>query len=820
MQLGTPLLAYALRQVIGESADQVAAFIAGRFADPSRALPRALDRANDRAWQALALALAGDGLLDQIKGFFAGGDVKGFRDQVRPFMEANRSHFEGTATDFRRACLAELKKARQAGALAAEPPDGAVARQAVDFRRFADPWGLIEGARQAVAAVADDLDALYPNLARLLREPTPGGGPPLLAAAFAYFFRREVATDGDLARELTFDTLQRLSVGQEAALDQAGAALTALGERFDDLLSEVLEQLAHLRQVTEETHAGVRRLEEQVEALRVEIRQTAGRNHVRAGEVSARLVVSITNEREQALLRRLRDEYRRLPAEVQHADDLLLLADSLSAAGLFGLARETHAEAAGRAAAAHNRSQEAEAHFKAYRDACEQHLWEEALRSLLEAARLDPHRFEPFPLRRYPPERILGAGGFGTVFLCHDTLARNEKVAIKALHTADLARSVEEVFAEAQTLHDLQHPAIIAVRHWDYADPGQTRPYIVMDYFPGGSLEEFVRERGALPPDGLVAVARQTAEALRAAHAQGVLHRDLKPDNVLVRKEGRNWQVKVIDFGLALRRQAIETSRALASGQETTLGGSVAGTLKYAPPEQMGELRDARGKPVPVGPYSDVYAFGKLCCYALFRTTAPKSRHWATSPQHEQWKGSLEKCIEEELGHRHESFEPVLQVLEALDPGRQAEEERRRERAEAERRQREVAEQQRREEEERRCQEQRAEGQRRQEQERQQQERARPQQEGETKPATLRLVRNTSAGAFISFKIDINGNTVGKLKYGGTLTLPVSAGRHHLRVYGGGAFFGAEEEIVVGPGDVVSRKVSYTLGGGVRLTKV
>jgi hypothetical protein len=282
MQLGTQLLAYALRQVIGESADQVAAFIAGRFADPSRALPKALARANDRAWQALALALAGDGLLDQIKGFLAGGDVKGFRDQVRPFLEANRSHFEGTAADFRRACLAELKQARQGGALAAEPPGGAVARQAAGFQRFADPRGLIDGARQAVAAVADDLDALYPNLARLLREPTPGGGPPLLAAAFTYFFRREVATDDELARELTFDTLQRLSAGQEAAFDQVGAALTALGERFDELLGEVLEQLAHLRRVTEETHAAARRLEAQFEALRVEIRQTAGRNHVRS----------------------------------------------------------------------------------------------------------------------------------------------------------------------------------------------------------------------------------------------------------------------------------------------------------------------------------------------------------------------------------------------------------------------------------------------------------------------------------------------------------------------------------------------------------
>ncbi|MBV9125966.1 MAG: hypothetical protein JO112_21655, partial [Planctomycetes bacterium] len=125
------------------------------------------------------------------------------------------------------------------------------------------------------------------------------------------------------------------------------------------------------------------------------------------------------------------------------------------------------------------------------------------------------------------------------------------------------------------------------------------------------------------------------------------------------------WPTRVIDFGLALRRQTIETSMAARSAGDTILSDSVAGTLKYAPPEQMGELRG-----VKPGPYSDVYAFGKTCCYVLFRTTEPKDRHWKTVPEdlRPALKELLDQCREEELEHRYADFEPVLEVLKSLDP--------------------------------------------------------------------------------------------------------------------------------------------------------
>ncbi len=205
MSLITQLIGFGLRQVIGDSADNIVPFVEvveQRFRDHSRTLPKALEQAHNRAWQALGVALAGDGLLDRVKVFFASGDDKGVREQVQVFLNSNAVSFAGTGAEFRQACLDELKRLRKSGLLSTQGGSSAdLARQAAGFKRHTDPQGLIEESRRAVAGVADALAGAYPNLCRLLRTPTPAG-PPLLAAAFCYFFRREVETDDELAHGL------------------------------------------------------------------------------------------------------------------------------------------------------------------------------------------------------------------------------------------------------------------------------------------------------------------------------------------------------------------------------------------------------------------------------------------------------------------------------------------------------------------------------------------------------------------------------------------------------------------------------------------
>ena len=135
------------------------------------------------------------------------------------------------------------------------------------------------------------------------------------------------------------------------------------------------------------------------------------------------------------------------------------------------------------------------------------------------------------------------------------------QVVVKTLALEDLGRDADKVFTEAQVLRQLEHPAIIRISEYGYVDPAKkSRPYILMDYFQGGTLEEYVKKSGPLPADDLIAVSRQVADGLQAAHAKGILHRDVKPANLLIHKEEKGWKVKVIDFGLALRQKVVQKS--------------------------------------------------------------------------------------------------------------------------------------------------------------------------------------------------------------------------------------------------------------------
>ena len=132
----------------------------------------------------------------------------------------------------------------------------------------------------------------------------------------------------------------------------------------------------------------------------------------------------------------------------------------------------------------------------------------------------------------------------------------------------------------------------------------------------------------------------------------------MKPANLLVRKEAAGWQVKIIDFGLAMPQKVAETSQkaSTARQRETMIGSSIAGTLDYGAPEQMGRRKE------PVGPYSDVYGWAKTCCYALFQTTQPLMKHWKSVP--EPLAELLETCLEEDPNNRPQGF---LEILTALD---------------------------------------------------------------------------------------------------------------------------------------------------------
>jgi beta-lactam-binding protein with PASTA domain len=199
---------------------------------------------------------------------------------------------------------------------------------------------------------------------------------------------------------------------------------------------------------------------------------------------------------------------------------------------------------------------------------------------------------------RYRVLERLGSGGMADVYCAEDTELGRE-VALKLLYRrfAEDAEFVERFRREASSAAGLQHPNIVGV--FDRGEWDGTY-YIAMEYLRGHTLKQLVREHGAMPPDLAVDITIQVLRAAKFAHKRGIVHRDIKPHNVILDEEGR---AKVTDFGIA---------RAGASDMTET--GSIMGTAQYLSPEQ------AQGQ--PVSPRSDLYSIGVML-YELLTGKVP-----------------------------------------------------------------------------------------------------------------------------------------------------------------------------------------------------
>ena len=202
---------------------------------------------------------------------------------------------------------------------------------------------------------------------------------------------------------------------------------------------------------------------------------------------------------------------------------------------------------------------------------------------------------------RYRIVRKLGAGGMANVYLAEDQ-ELGRRVAIKILddrHAGD-DQFIERFRREAKNAAGLSHANIVSI--YDRGEAEGTY-YIAMEYLDGRSLKELILSRGAAPPRIAIEYARQILAALRFAHRHGVVHRDIKPHNIMVDAEGR---LTVTDFGIARAEQA--------GSSQMTEAGSIIGTAQYLSPEQ------ARG--APVDQTSDLYSLG-IVLYELLTGSVP-----------------------------------------------------------------------------------------------------------------------------------------------------------------------------------------------------
>jgi eukaryotic-like serine/threonine-protein kinase len=249
---------------------------------------------------------------------------------------------------------------------------------------------------------------------------------------------------------------------------------------------------------------------------------------------------------------------------------------------------------------------------------------------------------------RYRLEHRLGVGGMSTVRLAFDTkLERYVAVKLLAEHLAEDASFVARFRREALAAARLVHPNVVQV--FDFGlDDETARNFIVMEHVDGQSCAEILRDQGARPPAEAVSILVQACRGLDYAHRNGVVHRDVKPGNLLRSHEG---VVKLADFGIA---KAAEDS-------EITKTGSVLGTAAYLSPEQ------ARGD--KAGPPADLYALG-VVSYQLLTGRLPYEAASLTDLARLQESSMPQSPSDVEPGVPRALGEAVMRALHPLPEGR------------------------------------------------------------------------------------------------------------------------------------------------------
>jgi hypothetical protein len=193
---------------------------------------------------------------------------------------------------------------------------------------------------------------------------------------------------------------------------------------------------------------------------------------------------------------------------------------------------------------------------------------------------------------RYVPKRVLARGGFATVFDGHDK-KQNRRCAIKVFHREVADPGLAQRFVhEVASLEAVVHPNV--VRIYGHGETELGVPYLVMEYVEGKTLREMIPQ-GGLPPQDVASLLRQAGKALAAIHARGICHRDLKPDNLMLRAAGpRDEKLVLIDFSIAIVKSPDKTVHGLSRA---------AGTIQYMAPEQaVGWANES----------SDIYSLAKV----------------------------------------------------------------------------------------------------------------------------------------------------------------------------------------------------------------
>ena len=226
MAIAAHLVCVGIKHVFGIPMGKVGDWLSEHLTDHSLPLPKAVAAANDRAWKAVALALAGDTVLGRIAARFRSADFRAVRDQIRLFVA--EADFVGQPEGLRERASNELDRLQREGRIGGE----VIELQNVDLTRFADTGKIADDSIIAVKRIADELASDAPNLGRVLMLAQPGG-TPLLVAAFTYFLWQEVRKTPGLLATLTVEQVKSLSDAQRKAFEDLERSVAGRFDQFE-----------------------------------------------------------------------------------------------------------------------------------------------------------------------------------------------------------------------------------------------------------------------------------------------------------------------------------------------------------------------------------------------------------------------------------------------------------------------------------------------------------------------------------------------------------------------------------------------------------
>ena len=290
-----------------------------------------------------------------------------------------------------------------------------------------------------------------------------------------------------------------------------------------------------------------------------------------------------------------------------------------------------------------------------------------ALTSGISLARLRRQFGQLQKLGAYTLERQLSEGGMATIYLARHALLKRRtaiKILKKSIGTDEFAHRFER---EVQLVSQLRHPNTVQI--YDFGRTSDGQPYYAMEYIEGVTLAELVDHSGPAPPGRVIHILRQIAAALREAHSLGLVHRDVKPDNVMLCRRGEDDFVKLLDFGLVKDVLREET-------RDVTKQIRILGTPRYMSPERIVNPSDVDAR-------ADLYALGAVGYFLLTgRNTfdgedsqdvanqvlhAPAPRVSATLPSvPEALDALIAACLEKDRSKRPPSAEAVIEALDRL----------------------------------------------------------------------------------------------------------------------------------------------------------